>query len=41
MITAIQSQWNLITEYELGQILDTIVDQVDTILSANGGNTKY
>ena len=41
MITAIQNQWNLITEYELSQILDTMVDRVDAVLRANGGNTKY
>jgi len=41
MITAIQDQWNLLTEYQLGQILDTMVDQVDAVLSANGGHTKY
>ena len=41
MITAIQNQWNLITEYELSQILDTMVDRVDAVLSANGGPTKY
>ena len=41
MITAIQNQWNLITEYELGQIHDTMVDRVDAVLTTNGGHTKY
>jgi len=41
MITAIQDQWNLITDYELGQILDTMVDRVDAVLSAKGDYTKY
>lgn len=41
MIAAIHAQWNAITEYELGQILDTMIDRVDAVVSANGGHTKY
>ena len=41
MITAIQDQWSSITEFELGQILDTMVDRVGAVLSASGGHTKY
>jgi len=41
MIAAIQNEWNAITDYELGQILDTIIDRVDAVLTTNGGHTKY
>jgi len=41
MIAAIHNQWNAITEYELGQILDPMIDRVDAVLIANGGYTKY
>ena len=41
MIAAIESQWNEITDYEFGQIIDTMIDRVDTVLAANGGHTKY
>ncbi|PWW74154.1 hypothetical protein C7212DRAFT_215558, partial [Tuber magnatum] len=41
MITEIHTQWNQIMDYEFGQILDTMNDRVDAILSANGGHTKY
>ena len=41
MIAAIHNQWNAITEYELGQILDHMIDRVDAVLIANGGHTTY
>jgi len=41
MIATIRNQWNQITSFELGQILDTMTDRVDAVLSANGGHTKY
>ncbi|PWW80728.1 hypothetical protein C7212DRAFT_160179, partial [Tuber magnatum] len=41
MITEIHNQWNQITDYEFGQILDTMNDRVDAVLSANGSHTKY
>ncbi|PWW78982.1 hypothetical protein C7212DRAFT_167508, partial [Tuber magnatum] len=41
MITAIRNEWNKIMDYKLGQILDMMLDRVDTILCANGGHTKY
>ena len=41
MITPIQNPWNLITQYELGQIHDTMVDRVNAVLTANGSHTKY
>lgn len=41
MIAAIKSQRNETTDYEFGQIIDTMTDRVDTVLSANGGHTKY
>jgi len=41
MIAAINNQWNAITEYELGQILDPMNHRVDAVQNANGGHTKY
>ena len=41
MIATIQNAWNAITEYELGQILDTMTDRVNAVLNANGGHTRY
>jgi len=41
MIAAVKTQWNELTDYEFGQIIDTMTDHVDTVLSANGGHTKY
>ena len=41
MIAAIHTQWEALTEFELGQILDTMVDRVDAVISANGGHTKF
>ena len=41
MIAAIQNEWNAITDYELGHILDTMIDRVDAVLTTNGGHTKY
>ena len=41
MIEAIQAQWDAITEHDLGEILDTMIDRVDALVSANGGSTKF
>jgi len=41
MMEAIKAQWDAITEYDLGEILDTMIDRVDTLVSANGGPTKF
>jgi len=41
MIEAIQAQWDSITEHDLGEILDTMIDRVDALVSANGGSTKF
>ena len=40
-IAAIQNELNAITEYQLGQILDTMTDRIDAVLNANGGLTRY
>ncbi|PUU79557.1 hypothetical protein B9Z19DRAFT_979337, partial [Tuber borchii] len=41
IITAIHDVWNAITEYELGQILDSMIARVDAVLTANSRYTKY
>ena len=41
MIEAIKAQWDAITEHDLGEILDTMIDRVDALVSANGGPTKF
>ena len=41
MIEAIKAQWDAITEHDLGEILDTLINRVDTLVSTNGGPTKF
>jgi len=41
MIEALRTQWDAITEYDLGQILDIMIDRVDALVSVNGGPTKF
>ena len=41
MIEAIKAQWDAITEHDLGEILDTMIDRVDALVSANGCPTKF
>ena len=40
MIEASKAQWDAITEHDLTEILDTMINRVDTLVSTNGGPTK-
>ena len=40
-IEAIKAEWDAITEQNLGEILDTMINRVDTLVSTNGGPTKF
>ena len=40
MMEASKAQWDAITEHDLGEILDTMINGVDTLVSSNGGPTK-
>jgi len=41
IIEPIQAQWDSISEHDLGEILNTMIDRVDALDSANGGSTKF
>ena len=41
MIEAIKAQWDVITEHDLGEIFDTMINRVDILVSTNGGPTKF
>ena len=41
MIEVIKAQWDAITQPDLGEILATMINRVDTLVSTNGGPTKF